>query len=701
MTRTLEPARLAPGCHVYRVGRGEWRGAAPGDRFVRLSGPDGLLGRLRDHLYGAVDDPAALAHASALVGALDRRAMLAGPADPAEPAEPAGPGAVVPRRAGTGLSGRSVLIDGTGPVADAVAVALSAGNDVTRDRSDDVDLVVSCAGWLPDARWRRMDVELAGVSWFRAHAEGSSYVLGPLDTSYVDVRSRRLAAAGLPDELVRYWAYLDSDDPARPEPLVPDPSAVARLIVDELNASDQLLVDVHTGRTERHPVLPLPRLRAPALPADAGAAPDRVRSLVDRRLGLVTSVERDVPPPGTLRSCAGWTAHVAATDRFAGWAADRETAGVTFAGDEAGRRAAVGEAVERYCGNAVPDVLEVSSYDDLSASGRRAVDPAGLALYSPEQYATPGFPFVPFTRDLAVAWVVGRDLADGKPTLVPASLAYLNYYRGAHAGEPPTNGQAYAGIAAGRTVADACRAALDEAVERDAVTLWWMSGAPASTVDVPAVGHLLDDPDAAGLDVTLLRIPSPFGIPVVGAALRDRARGVLTLGTAARGSTEAAAVKALAEAVASQRLSLELLDPDCVFWRAVADGRIDPAPYRPYREDRRYRDSFRRDWRDVTDLSLHLQIYLDPRMQETHAVRLMPSGQPLEAPPGDLVGRLAEQSLRAVAVDLTTDDVAAAGLRVVRVVVPGLYCTAPAAFPPLGGSRLPAGPLVLDPVPFA
>lgn len=123
---------------------------------------------------------------------------------------------------------------------------------------------------------------------------------------------------------------------------------------------------------------------------------------------------------------------------------------------------------------------------------------------------------------------------------------------------------------------------------------------------------MLADPDGAGLNVTFLQIPSSFGIPVVGAYLVDGERRVVTLGTACRASPQAAALKSLTEAVATYRLNLELLDRRCAFWEAVDAGQIDPASYRPFRADRRYRDSFRGDWRDVYDLSMHLQIYLDP-----------------------------------------------------------------------------------------
>jgi ribosomal protein S12 methylthiotransferase accessory factor len=53
---------------------------------------------------------------------------------------------------------------------------------------------------------------------------------------------------------------------------------------------------------------------------------------------------------------------------------------------------------------------------------------------------------------------------------------------------------------------------------------------------------------------------------------------------------------------------------------------------------------------------------------------------------------LRQRGLQAIAVDVTTPDVLSCGLHVARVVVPGLRCTAPAAFPFLGASPLTGSP---------
>ncbi|MFJ9765643.1 YcaO-like family protein [Streptomyces erythrochromogenes] len=429
-----------------------------------------------------------------------------------------------------------------------------------------------------------------------------------------------------------------------------------------------------------------------------------------------------------MPSCVSYTAVLAPDPVLDPAAVDLVTSGAALGHDhDQARRAAMGEAVERYCANLIPTDLPVAAHSDLSASGREALDPEEFALYSPGQYAQRGFPFVPMTRDLPIAWTAGQDLASGGETWVPASLTYVNYYRGARKAQPPTNYPVLAGTAAGASPDQARLAALREVLERDAVTLWWISGAPAAPLEPLhdiTVQAALEEAAASGLRVTLLRIPSTLDVVVAGAFIEDPARRIVAFGSACRDTAATAAAKALTEAIGTHETSLELLDRESGFWSAVRQGRIGHRPYRAHRADRAYRDSFRADWHDVNDVRLHLQAYLDPRMQDARLDRLRnprpPHGtrRPAETGPSDLSGYvrlLTAQGLRAVAVDLTPEPVRAAGLHVARVLVPGLYCNAPAAFPFLGGRRLyrepaargwvsrpPAeGDLVLDPLPFS
>ncbi|HWH01479.1 MAG TPA: YcaO-like family protein [Pilimelia sp.] len=428
------------------------------------------------------------------------------------------------------------------------------------------------------------------------------------------------------------------------------------------------------------------------------SAPVDYERLVDPRTGLLTSVDRlphDPVWPGSLVMTVGQVAHIG---RQLPWPADRASTGTAFDDETAARRAAIGEAVERYCGNFIPAGLRRASYAELAAAGEPAVDPATLCLYSPRQYAHPGSPFVPFTADLPVLWARGYRLRDRAPVWVPASLVWVNYFVGPRAAEPRTNFVLYAGIAAGAGRADAERSALEEIIERDATEIWWRAGGPGIGLDPtasPRAAAAFGTARPSPLRYSCVLVPSVFGVPVVGVLAVDPDHDVVGLGLAARPDPVDALRKALAEAVSLRSYALGLADPEGTIWQAIAAGMVDGTPFKPWRADRAYLDSYRPDFRDVLDLGCQSQVYLDPRTRPwlTH----------LAAPPGTVslgdvpavagdprqayLDRLAAEGIEAYGVDLTTPDVAAAGLSVVRVVAPGTYSNAPAGLGFLGGRR--------------
>ncbi|MEO3856600.1 YcaO-like family protein [Acrocarpospora sp. B8E8] len=446
----------------------------------------------------------------------------------------------------------------------------------------------------------------------------------------------------------------------RPEDLLADPRAI--------NRTEDLLVDPRTMNR----------------PEDL---------LVDSRTGVLTALEPQARPPGVPRFWTGWGSAVSDTRRFAGWTADRHGFGAAIADPARARGAALGEAVERYCGNAIPGNLRISSWRRL---GEAALDPETIPLYSLAQYREPGFPFVPLTRDLEIAWTPATNLRTGASVLVPASMAWLDYFHGPRAAEPATHSLFYSGIAAGPSRRRAEQAALEELFERDATTIWWSSGADAEAVSDPE--RVTATLGGDGPSVRLLVIPSQFGVPVMAAFLEDE--GIVAFGSACRSTPDGAAAKALAEAFGLYSLTLQLADPDGEVWRVVARGALAPHVFRPFRADRTYRDAFRPDYRDLTDLPAIAQLYLDPRMQGAPLDRLRAEPGPAladlpSADPATYVDRLAEAGLTAYSVDLTTSDIAAAGLSVARVLVPGLVGNAPPAFPLRGGTRLYETPRLL------
>ncbi|MGH3915555.1 MAG: YcaO-like family protein [Pseudonocardiaceae bacterium] len=435
--------------------------------------------------------------------------------------------------------------------------------------------------------------------------------------------------------------------------------------------------------------------------------------LVDSRYGLITRVVRQPRPAGLPGTFEAYSAEVADTRTYASWHADPYAFGASLIDPQEARTAAIGEAVERYCGNAVPPDLLLASYDQLVSDGAQALDPAALVLYSEEQYRQPGFPFLPFGRDLPVRWISSWDVATGDEVLVPASLVYLNYHQGRYGDEPRTHFMILPGIAAGPDLDHAVRRACAELVERDAVTLWWQRGCSVTAVAPDGEGFpatlLVTADDAPAPDYHLFRVPSDFGATVFGALLDDRDSGVVSMGSACHPHPRVAAVKALTEALQLRAFSLDLLDPMSPVWREIQAGARNTGIVRPYRADRAYLEAGCADFSDVLDFAGHAQLYLDPRMRGQLTRILAPAQhESLPAQNGtDPLDLLVGQGFQVLAVNLTTSDVTTAGCHVVRVIVPGLYPSAPAAFPFLGGSRLYHGPdgpltgadLVLVPAP--
>ncbi|MFD4791772.1 YcaO-like family protein [Streptomyces sp. NPDC058459] len=430
--------------------------------------------------------------------------------------------------------------------------------------------------------------------------------------------------------------------------------------------------------------------------------------LTDPRTGIVRRLSRRPVPDHFPQGFELVASPLCDTTRFCPWPADSAGAGHAFADPDAALGAALGEAAERYCGNLVPDRLVRASYTELRRRGLRAVDPDSLALYGPQQYADPAFPLTAFTRDLTVEWTEGTDLADGGAVLVPASLVWVSYVSAdVEPRGPRTNPVIQAGLAAGATYEDACLGALCEVVERDAMTIGWHGRAGLRVIRPPDWLDRFARGPHDRLTTRFLAFPSSFGPRVAGALVRDTVTGYLTLGVAARADEDAACLKAYGEALQLQLFTADYDDPTGPYMRAAADPRSPLKPWRAAR-DYGYGDAYRRDLRDVVDYGCHLQLYLDPRVQDAFERELQRALQegtggaegaeagrdtaPEAAAPtlDALVARVGAAGHRAVVVDVTTPDVRAAGPHVVRVVVPGLYSNTAAGLPFLGGTRLAA-----------
>ncbi|MGX6608042.1 YcaO-like family protein [Micromonosporaceae bacterium Da 78-11] len=407
----------------------------------------------------------------------------------------------------------------------------------------------------------------------------------------------------------------------------------------------------------------------------------RTDLLVNSRTGIVRRLDRRTLPDHLPRSYTIVDSYLSDTTVFSRHPADSAGAGYAFADEPQALAAAVGEAAERYCGNLVPPGLPVAAATEVAD----AIDPGGVALFGTDQYATRGFPFVALSSELPVAWSAATDLRSGRPAAVPASLVWVN-----HPGGPVTNPIIQAGLATGTTLAHAHWSGLCEVIERDAMTLAWTGHGGLVAFEPPvAVAALVRAP----LHARWYAFPTEVGLPVVGALVRDTTSGYQVMGMGAHRDPRQAMTKALGEALQLVLLSGDYDDPDSGFGRA-ADGAT--SPLKRWRPGRDYADAYRQDLADVVDYGCHLQLHLDPVIQqrfEEQVASAVRDGEPGWDPPGDLtelIDRVHATGHQVLGAEVTTGDVLSAGLRVVRVLVPGYYSNSAAGLPFLGGRRLPA-----------
>jgi ribosomal protein S12 methylthiotransferase accessory factor len=414
--------------------------------------------------------------------------------------------------------------------------------------------------------------------------------------------------------------------------------------------------------------------------------------LVDPRTGVIRRI-RALETPRQLPACFEIIAsELSDTTRFSCWPSDSAGAGYALGDPDAAYGAAIGEAVERYCGNLVPPGLRAGSYAEL---GDSASDPSRVALFSAEQYAAPGFPFRPMTRELPMEWADGVELGSGETIAVPASLVWVSYVaEAARAGLPPTNPIIQAGLAAGVGREAAEYSALCEVLERDAVAMAWHGRGGLRAVRPPDWLARLGRGALGTLRTRFFEFTGGFGPATVGALVADPATGYLTMGTACRPDPADGLRKALAEACQLQMFVAEYDDPESPYMLAARNPDSPLAPWRPGRD---YAAAYRDDLRDVVDYGCHLQLYLDPAVRSRFERELAEavSGEvscaclpPCPPDLGWLVERLNLAGYQVISVDVTTPDVAGTGLAAVRVLVPGLYSNSAAGLPFLGGTRI-------------
>lgn len=577
-------------------------------------------------------------------------------------------------------------------------------------------IVVYCSVSLDAQKLLELD-RLCGerhLPWTQFHCDvQGNGLLGPLvvpdfTSTYDDLLTRRRCAA---DDDEVFLSMMSP--PLNAQPMPPRTALVSMLgmLFSEIErwavgAPCQLLsaemeVNSTTGTTKLHPVVPLPdrQFKQPFLASWLGDS----EALVDERTGVVLrfrATQHHPSIPTALQTVQADAANMTMVERRP-WQNDLLSGGSVFGDETAAQQAALGEAIERYCGNYVGTLPMIqASYRDVMATGERALDPEQLVLFSDRQYADPDFPFVRFTHDLPVRWVQGHSLTRDEPVWLPASWVYINWHVGDYADEPVTHFHQYAGVQAGPSLDFAIASGIEEVIERDAMMTWWMNGHALPALQLPpALTNLWHErPATEDQRAWMIYIENEFDVPVMAGVVEHIQEQLINIGFAARPDPIWAAQKAWAEALILQDGSrdLNLPDDECAT-RELLDMHAGEGSYlKPWRADRRYLDSYRSDFHDVVQLLAQQQVCLDPRAREVFGPWVdVPSTRALEMVPHlpdrsvtTYRQRVEQRGYEIFVADITTPDIALCGLHVVRVMIPGLVPNFPAAFPALGRQRI-------------
>jgi ribosomal protein S12 methylthiotransferase accessory factor len=322
-----------------------------------------------------------------------------------------------------------------------------------------------------------------------------------------------------------------------------------------------------------------------------------------------------------------------------------------------GLRPALAEGIERYCSSVyAADQFVWASADEL---GAEALDLGTIARCSPAELEHPLCPLRAPDKKAPMRWVRSVSLLDGRLVYVPAVMVYL-YAGVAGAGEriwhPITTG-----CAAYPTYEGALARAILEIVERDAISIVWLQRLPLARIEIDEVAPCLAgcweryQQSSRDLEYVFFDATADLGLPTVYALQVARADPrVSTLVACSTEMTAPAAVAKVIRDMAAARISLRHPRPVPESWDEFSDV-FHGATYMARRER-------------AEAFQFLLESGRTRRLSEMPAAGESDGQGSLAA----LLGRLRQGGFTAYAVDLSTDEALRCGMRVVRVIIPGL-----------------------------
>jgi ribosomal protein S12 methylthiotransferase accessory factor len=326
-------------------------------------------------------------------------------------------------------------------------------------------------------------------------------------------------------------------------------------------------------------------------------------------------------------------------------------------------RAAVGEAVERYCCSVFDfEHLPLSPYTEVS-SDIRALGPSEVTLFHPRQRNSIRYSW--FTEETRLRWAQGHSLTTQEPVLVPACMVYIPYAPARDEGEESIGPSISTGQASGFDLDSALLRGICEVVERDAFSLGWLNRLPLPELDIesnPKVSKTYHGRFARrNLEYRLYQMITDLPIPAVLCLVVDHATDppMICTGGAASPDPIEATLKALIEAAQTRE------------WAKFMGKQPKPTIVES-------------DYSNITDFEKHVFLYAYGDMMEAveflfsteakTSISDLPNlaGSDEKSALERVVAEIARVGHEVLYVDLTTLDVEQCGYRVVKVFIPGM-----------------------------
>ncbi len=340
--------------------------------------------------------------------------------------------------------------------------------------------------------------------------------------------------------------------------------------------------------------------------------------------------------------------------------------GKAFSRQEAYQKC-VAETIEHICAfDLALDGLPLAAWKELKS---QAVHPDNLPGYSPSQFQLPNFPCAPFTEETRVRWIKGHSLTNHQEIWVPHQ--YVKIYRQQLKDEPLIFWANSSGHAAGLTLEQAVLNGIYEVIERDAFSLLWLNQLTLPRVDLEQPpDHTLavlfkEKFHKIHLKWSVVNMTTDLSVPAFLVVLRqNHGKGPLLCLSACSGLDSSQAVQhALLEAAACRNYLISLQGK---LQKEILNCQIEEAFKRVHNFEDHMALSMREDYLPFASFIDSSSSILD-----LNSLPNLSSGnisQDLE----QCVSLLKGKGYEVIYVEITNEEAVRYGLKVVKVIIPGL-----------------------------